>query len=324
MSLWLPLLPLLLWVLWLLLRPGRASISAERRGRLISRLDAWALFARQKGLYWRETRDMVGSEMSGHIDGLRIRAVVSEAPSSRRSEPLEVRLEIEIRAGFPPEMERLHNSQLIPVGFALVVPEIKPWGSGLLVQREHRESLREVFAERGTLAEVAVFLQQHSGRIYRCQLEAFHSGVPDPRGAIERMVALSSRIQSAWELGLIFQSMGDQGFWWLVRCSRTDIELTARIRGVPKGMRVASTGTGGQRSGNPILDHLLHIEGPAPCLKEPGLSGALMAALHPYPGASFDESGLIIPAPALTPIAGLLRLAAAVHEEMPRVADEAR
>ncbi len=325
----------LLGLLWVLLHPGRRGISPDSAPRLLGLLGSWERYAREHGLRWRQAPMIIGSELSGTVDGRRIRAVVCEPPAARRGEPLEVRLVVEIRAGISPELELLYNPRLVPVGYTLLSPELEPGGRGLLARREHRQQLEVLLADPDTLAMVAEVLQRYSGRLQHGQLEAWIPGLPDPAPHVAELLGLSGRIQAAWEaswrelavsLGLHFRPVSRQGQWQLrgtrdgvpltVRCTRREIRLMAGIRDVPEGLSVVAEDRPGQRSGNPILDHLLCVRGAHPCLQDAALAGALMAALHPHPGASLDATGLHIPAAPDADIAGLILLAVAVQEAL--------
>jgi hypothetical protein len=317
----------------MLFRSSRREL--EITPRLAGEVGAWTQYSREQELSWKPTPTVIGSELSGTIGGLWIRAVVSKTPMARRKTPIEVRLVVEIRAGLPLDLELLYNHRLNPVGYTLLAPDLKPWGRGLLAKPEHHDALLEMLGDPDTLAEVGAFLFETNGRIHGGQLEAFFPGMPDPVEPVAEILAVSQRIQAAWEvpwrelaaqLGLRFAAVNWKDQWRLtgtwagmkvaVRCSREDVLLHAEVRRVPEGLSVVAADRTGERSGNPILDHLLYVRSAHPCLKEAELAGALMAALHPHPGATFDATGLRIPAPADANIPKLLLLAAEVQEAL--------
>lgn len=55
---------------------------------LAGRLDTWALYCRKKGLYWNQTRALVGSELSGVVDGRGIRSLLQLAGEAHDAMPL--------------------------------------------------------------------------------------------------------------------------------------------------------------------------------------------------------------------------------------------
>ncbi len=299
-------------------------------------MEAWERYAREHGLRWRGRSGLIGSELSGTVDGLRLRAVVCEPPPSRSSKPTELLLLVKLRASLPPDLELLYNHQLVPVDYTLLAPTLEPWGKGLMVQREHHAWLKEMLRDVETLTAVGSFLHRTSGRIHFGGLEAYFPGMPDPEAVIAEAVAVAGRIQAAWEsswralaeeLGLRFSPVNQHGQWKLlgtwrgmkvtVRYTRQEISFHARIRDVPGELSIFAEDRSGMRTGNPILDQLLYVQIAHPCLKDPDLAGALMAALHPHPGASFDASGLRIPAAADADVRELLLLAEAVQAAMP-------